>query len=148
MTPKIETLYIKKGRRYHIWGNALLSGECIDREVLAVGQFRLAYCPAPGHYRYVYGVNPDHAAFLAAAEIARKAMEDAMNAAASSKPSAETAYTKEQLAIIKRFRRDMAAAGALTPSYWAESSATEIAQAGINAVIEAAKTATLNTRQN
>lgn len=132
--PDSEVLYIKKGRRYHVWGNALTHGERFDRDPMKVGAARLAYCPSPGYLRYSYDVQPDHAAFLAAAEIARFAMEEAITKAARFKPNTSGNYTKQQKDIIERFRQEMADAGGLLPDYWHSGSPAEIAQAGIDAV--------------
>ena len=43
-------------------------------------------------------------------------------------------YTPEQKKIIERFRHEMAAAGALLPTWWTSSSSHEIAKAGVDAV--------------
>lgn len=126
-------LYTKHGRRYVLWGN-LEGRNWSDGDLMAVGSFRLTHCVAPGHYRYTHDVTPDTAAFLAAAEVAQLEMEQAMAEAASSSPSNGNTYTSQQQRIIERFRRDMAAAGALVPTWWNSSSAREIAQAGIDAV--------------
>ena len=135
--PDAEVLYIKKGKRYHVWGNALTHGERFDRDPIKVGTVRLAYCPSPGHLRYSYDVQPDHAAFLAAAEIARFAMEEAIAKAARSKPVSTRAYTKQQEEIIERFRQEMAETGGFLPDYWHSGSPSEIAQAGVDAVTKA-----------
>jgi hypothetical protein len=65
-------------------------------------------------------------------------MEKAMAAAAVAKPQLAMGeqLTAEQLAIIDRYRAEMAAAGALLPRFWVHASASEIAQAGIDAVRE------------
>jgi len=135
--PDAEVLYIKKGKRYHVWGNALTHGERFDCDPMRVGTFRLTYCPEPSHQRYSYDVKPDHAAFLAAAEIARFAMEEAITKAARFKPNTSGKYTKQQKDIIERFRQEMADAGGLLPDYWHSGSPAEIAQAGIDAVAKA-----------
>jgi hypothetical protein len=64
-------------------------------------------------------------------------MEKAMGEAATSKPEPMT-YTATQHEIIERFRQEMAAAGGLVPVFWRNSSAAEIAAAGIAAVRAAA----------
>lgn len=130
-------LYEKVGRRYRIWGN----GDTWDtqKDAMAVGTCRLIYCPEPGYYRYRYDVTPDTAAFLAAAEIARHAMEDAMHEKARSAevmPRAQP-WTPEQKHLIQQFERDMAATGAFLPTYWSSSSPGDIAEAGIDAVRKA-----------
>ena len=126
-----ETLYVKKGRRYHVWGNADYS-----LDTLPVGSFRLEHCSEDGSHRYSYGVTPDAAGFLAAAALARKAMEDAILEKAVARPNTDYEYTPEQRKLIEKFRSDMAEAGALVPAYWIHSSAWEIAEAGVNAVLD------------
>lgn len=131
-------LYEKRGRRYIPWGNGDHWGS--DRDAMQIGSFRLIHCPAPGHYRQRHDVAPDTAAFIAAVMVAQHAMEEAMNAAARAQPSVgPRPYTAQQIAIIDRFRADMAAAGALVPSYWVHGTAAEIALAGIKAVERLAK---------
>jgi hypothetical protein len=101
---------------------------------MKAGTFRLTFCAGEGSYRYQYDVAPDTAGFVAAAQIARVAMESAMQAAAVGRPLGTSMYTKRQQEIIERFRQEMAAAGGLLPSMWQQSSVHEIAQAGIDAV--------------
>jgi hypothetical protein len=126
-------LYEKVGRRYVPWGNAWSWDR--DADQMKAGTFRLTFCAGEGSYRYTYDVAPDTAGFVAAAEVARVAMEAAMQAAAVDKPSGElTMYTKRQREIIERFRTEMAAAGGLMPTWWEQGSARSIAQAGIDAV--------------
>lgn len=126
-------LYEKVGRRYVPWGNAWSWDR--DADQMKARTFRLTACAGEGSYRYVYDVTPDTAGFVAAAEVARLAMEQAMQAAAIGKPSGElTMYTARQREIIERFRAEMAAAGGLLPTMWEQSSVHKIAQAGIDAV--------------
>jgi len=125
-------LYEKVGRRYMPWGNAWSWDR--DADVMKAGTFRLTFCAGEGSYRYQYDVAPDTAGFVAAAQIARVAMESAMQAAAVSRPLGASMYTKRQQEIIQRFRAEMAAAGGLLPTMWQQSSVHEIAQAGIDAV--------------
>jgi hypothetical protein len=125
-------LYEKVGRRYVPWGNAWSWDR--DADLMQAGTFRMTACAGEGSYRYVYDVTPDTAGFVAAAEVARLAMEQAMQAAAIGKPSGElTMYTKRQREIIDRFRAEMAAAGGLLPTMWEVTSARDIVQAGIDA---------------
>jgi len=128
-------LYEKRGRRYIPWGNGDRWDS--DRDAMPIGGFRLIHCPAPGHYRYRHDVTPDRAAFAAAAMHCEHAMVEAMNTAAMARPGARgpVPYTAEQRAIIERFRRDMAAAGALVPEWWTSASAEDIARAGVEAVL-------------
>jgi hypothetical protein len=134
----MTTLYEKVGRRYKVWGD----GEDWSRstDLMKVGEARLTVCYAPGAKRYVYGVKPDAAGFVAAAQLAAAAMVDAMQARAVAAPQLRgTPYTAEQLRLIEQFRADMAAAGGLLPSYWTIASSQEIAQAGTDAVIRFAE---------
>lgn len=137
-----QTLYIKKGRKYEVWGN--FAGRTfgdrsrlIDGDALPVGTSRLTYCPAPGHSRYSYQVNPDHAAFLAAAEVARHAMEEAIRESSAAQVFRPEQYTPEQQAILDRCTKEMREAGILSPG-WTSGVAHEVAQAGIDAVRKAA----------
>lgn len=127
-----EPFYIKRGRRYVLWGN--LADWNHDNDAMPVGTFRLIHCPEPGHYRTRHDVTPDTAAFLAAAMIAHHAMEEAMFAAAKATPRAPKPKTSRQRELTEQFRNDMAAEGALLPTYWQHGTAWEIAQAGIEAV--------------
>ena len=129
-------LYEKRGRRYIPWGNG--QSRWHDHDGMAIGEFRLIHCPAPGHYRQRIVLPPDRAAFLAAAEEAQNAMEEAMAVAAVAKPQLAMGQllTPEQLAIVDRYRAEMAAAGAHLPSWWVGTSAAMIAKAGIDAVRE------------
>jgi len=131
----MTTLYVKKGRRYQPWGHLEKNWH---HDPMPIGTFRLVHCFAPGHYRTRSDVTPDTAAFLAAAELAAVAMEEAMRERAKAVPQpSETPNTAEQRRLIEQFRQDMAATGALVPSYWTHASAREIAQAGIDAVRKA-----------
>jgi hypothetical protein len=129
-------LYTKQGRRYIPYGN-VSDWRYHDGDIMRAGEFRLTHCVGDGSTRYVYNVTPDNAAFLAACSIAQVAMEKAMGEAAISKPEPMT-YTATQHEIIERFRQEMAAAGGLVPVFWRNSSAAEIAAAGIAAVRAAA----------
>jgi hypothetical protein len=125
-----ETVYIKRGRRYVPFS----SWERDIGDSMKVGTFRLTYAYSDGGRRYTYDVQPDTAGFVAAAQIARTAMEAAMRDAAIANPSSTTLYTKRQLDILARFRAEMAEAGGLLPTSWQHSSAYDISQAGIDAV--------------
>lgn len=127
-------LYEKVGRRYVPWGNAWSWDR--DADAMKAGTFRLTACAGEGSYRYEYDVKPDTAGFVAAAEVARLAMEQAMQSASIGRPvgNGSRAYTKRQREIIEKFRADMAEAGGLMPSMWTVSSARDIVQAGIDAV--------------
>lgn len=127
----MTTLYLKAGRRYVVWGHA----EQYDHDLMRAGQWRMTYCARDGLQRYRYDVRPDTASFLAACELARDAMEEAIGQQAIARPRlGVTPYTRKQLQLIERFRADMAAAGGFAPTHWTHSSAGDIAQAGIEAV--------------
>jgi len=126
----METLYTKHGRRYRVWGNADWS---VD--VMKAGEYRLVYCSEDGCTRYGYEIKPDLAPSTAALTTIHYVMEQAILEKAKYSPSKGTQfYTEEQQNIIKKFRDDMAATGALVPDYWTSSSAYEIALAGIDAL--------------
>jgi putative alpha-1,2-mannosidase len=128
-------LFEKRGRRYIPWGNGVTHQW--DYDEMPIGQFRLIHCPAPGHYRMTTAVTPDRAAFLAAAMEAEHEMIEVMQAAAMARfeeRTRSTPLTPEQLAIIERFRIEMATTGALLPTWWTTASAADIARAGIDAV--------------
>jgi hypothetical protein len=124
-------LYIKRGRRYIPWGNG--TDWSADHDAMEIGGFRLIHCPEPGHYRTRHDVTADTAGWVAAAMIAQDAMERAMQERAIAQPQTQQ-YTKRQMELIEQFRRDMAAAGGLVPSYWSHGAPHEIAQAGVDAV--------------
>lgn len=127
-----DTLYRKKGRRYiperTTFGDYEMS--------IPVGSFVLVHAYSEGGRMYHYEVKPDNASFVAAAQVARKAMVDAMRKASPARPQigSVTPYTKKQLAIIEEFRAKMAETGAMLPDFWQYISLEEVAQAGIDAV--------------
>lgn len=126
-----EAVYVKRGRRYV----PLSSWERETGDEMKVGTFRLTYAYSNGGRRYSYDVRPDTAGFVAACEVARQAMEAAIQDAAVARPSASSVYyTKKQLEIIERFRREMSEAGGLLPASWQHASAHGISQAAIDAV--------------
>ena len=130
-----ETYYVKRGRRYVPAGNVMPDFDYADR--MRVNQWRMTYCHAHGEYRYEYAVTPDTASFVAACMLARAAMERAIEDAAIARPQfGVTPYTKRQLALIERFRQDMAATGGLTPTHWQHSSSRDVSEAAIKAVRE------------
>lgn len=129
----MTTLYEKRGRKYvpvavH-WAD--------ERDKMKVGEFRLTYCYSDGARRYEYNVTPATAPFVAAAMIAKVAMEDAIRERVIAKEHIKNVpYTKKQLAILKRFRKEMADAGGLLPNWWDHASSYEISEAAIKAVQE------------
>jgi adenine/guanine phosphoribosyltransferase-like PRPP-binding protein len=123
-----ETHYRKVGRRYV----PVTAHERWDGMDQKVGTFLLRYAKKGGQ-SWEYNVAPDTAGFVAAAMIAREAMEAAMVEKAKMKPQnlKPRPYTKRELALIKKFREDM---GDMFPCYWGETSTHDICQAGIDAV--------------
>jgi len=130
----MTTLYEKRGRKY-----VPVVERWYDGDQMKVGEFRLTYCYSGGGRRYEYNVTPDSAGFVAAAMIAREAMEQAISEAKTSRPvipANAKPYTKKQREILKRFRTEMAAAGGLFPDWWVNTSAWDISEAAIKAVRE------------
>lgn len=105
-------------------------------DLMKPGQFRLVHAYSDGGRRYEYDVTPDTAGFVAAASIARIAMEDAIKQHAHATPMGVSMFTKEQLAVLDECRAKMIAAGALLPTHWMHASAHEISEAAIQAVRE------------
>lgn len=141
----MTTLYEKRGRRYHPWGDYVDRHWDLDR--MQVGEARLTVCTEPGARRHTYDVTLDTAGFVAAAQVAAQAMVDAIQEKARAAPQLDAApYTARQQRLIEQFRHDMAEAGALVPVYWTHASALEIAQAGIDAVARLEETGSPDPR--
>jgi len=126
----METLYEKKGRKYvphsvH-WSDVGIT--------LKVGEFMLVYAYTDGGRMYQYGVKPDTAGWAAAAKIAKDEMARQISEAAIPLPVDGKKYTKKQLSIIERFRKEIAKANGNLPTWFAHKSAHEIAQVAIDAV--------------
>lgn len=105
-TIQTETLYKKVGHRY------IPVNEGIDRHDLKVpvGGSVLIVSTGPGCHTYQYNVDPDRAAFLAAAALFREAMVSAIQDAAKSSPSRSVRqYTKKELECIEQERTLLAA---------------------------------------
>ena len=130
---KTDTLYRKAGRRYI--PVAATWHEDPGADHLSPGQFRLTYACTGGGWRYEYNVTPATAPVIAATLIAREAMEAAITAAARMHPlpTYGKPYTPKQKALIAKFISDM---GGMYPTHWQATSARDIAQAGIKAMLE------------
>lgn len=132
-----EALYRKvmRGKRvtYELVGNGRWDSNI---DLLPPGKFRLEFASEDGMRRYAYPVSPDVAGWEAAALIAKVAMEKAIRDAVRAAPElqGERIYTKKQQAILDRFRKEMADAGAHLPMWWRYASDYEISQAAIEAV--------------
>src|SRR3972149_2674942 len=112
-----ETLYRKVGRKYIPMGEA----EHYDYIIMPPQGFTLTH-RKEGVTQWEYAVKPDNAGFVAAAMVARAAMEDAIRQAATYRPSAPIPYTKKQLKLIEKFKIEM---GMLYPTWWEQTSARE-----------------------
>lgn len=121
-----ETWYRKSGRKYV----PIVEAEKYDYITMPAEGFTLTY-RRDGMTRYEYDVKPDTAGFTAAATVAREAMEEAIRQAATYRPSAPIPYTRKQMQLIEKFKVDM---GMVTPTWWQQTSARDIVQAGIDAV--------------
>ena len=129
----MTTLYEKRGRKYV----PVAAHWADERDKMKVGEFRLTYCYTDGGRRYEYNVTPATASFVAAALIARHAMEEAIRErVVATNHINKVPYTKKELEILKRFRKEMADAGGLLPNWWQHTSAYEISEAAIKAVQE------------
>lgn len=122
-----ETWFRKVGRKYV----PIVEAEKYDYLTMPANGLTLTY-RKDGRTQWEYDVKPDAASFVAAAMVARAAMEAAINEAATYKPQPTMRlYTKRQLALIEQFKADM---GMAYPSWWEQTSTRDIAQAGIDAV--------------
>jgi hypothetical protein len=127
---EIKTLYEKRGRKY-VPHSVHWSDVGMD---IKVGEFVLVYAYKDGGRMYQYGVKPDTAAWAAAAKIAEKEIVKQITEAATPLPADGIKYTKKQLEIIKRFRKEMTEANGRSPAWWKYKSANEIAKIAIDAV--------------
>ena len=126
-----ETWYRRKPNgRYE----PVVEAEKYDYQTMPAQGFTLTY-RKDGMTQWEYDVKPDNASFLAAAIIARVAMEEALRTAATYKPGTGQKFTKKQIALIEQFKTDM---GMSYFSWWQETSSRDVAQAGIDAVSGAA----------
>lgn len=131
----MTTLYEKRGRKYVPYSLAWHYER--DQDQMKVGEFRLTYCYSNGGRKYEYSVTPATAPFVAAAMVAREAMEQAIrDKVVATNHIKSQPYTKKQLAIIERFRKEMVAAGGLLPFWWENTSARDLSAAAIKAVQE------------
>jgi hypothetical protein len=122
-----EVFYRKVGRKYIPIG----SGELYNYDIKKPNGFILMY-RKDCRTAYEYEVKPDNASFVAAAMVARLAMEEAIHEAAKMGPKGGLKpYTAKQRKIIKQFQSDM---DGMSPVYWSGKTSWEIAQAGIDAV--------------
>jgi len=126
---KTEPLYRKVGRKYvpvvARWY------EEPEADYMEAGTFRLTYAYKDGGRMYAYDVTPATAPMVAAMLAARKEMENVIIEKARLSPVDYKEYTKEQQALIEKFRKDM---GDIHPLWWTSSSAWEIADAAMRAV--------------
>lgn len=125
-----DILYKKVGRKY------VPQSRVFDFEhAMPVGSFMLVYAYADGGKQYEYEVKPDTASFIAAALVAKKAMQEVIREKSEFKPDVRSIHwTKKQAAILEEYRKKMREAGGTMPSWWSASSSTELADAAIEAV--------------
>lgn len=132
-----ETLYVKRGRRY------VPARTVIDDYALSipVGSFVLIHAYNEGGRMYHYEIKPDNASFFAAAQVCKQEMREAMEKVAPASPMLpkNTPYTEKQLSIIEEFKQRMVEAGGLLPTMWTLGTVQDMAEAGINAVLEKSK---------
>ena len=125
-----DILYKKVGRQY------VPQSRIFDFEhAMPVGSFMLVYAYTDGSKQYEYSVTPDTASFVAAAMIAKKAMQEAIQNKTEFKPDMRGIHwTKKQAAVLIEFRKKMREVGGTLPTWWSSSSSHELADAAINAV--------------
>lgn len=124
-----EIWYRKVGRRYVPVKQAELS----NYDVRPANGCVLTFVK-DGATMFAHDVKPDTAGFVAAAMVARNAMEVAIHEATKFRPSSGLQpFTKKQQKLIKQFQADM---GGMHPVYWVSQSSYKIAQAGIDAVTD------------
>lgn len=129
----MTTLYEKRGRRYI----PVSDWELRDgRDMMRVGTFRLTYCYTEGGRRYEYDVAPDTAGFVAAAMVARHAIEEAIVKAAMPAPSQEVPYTTREKALLDEFIRRAQNMDMLWPTWWQHAAPHQISEAAIKAARE------------
>lgn len=125
----IEVLYKKVGRKY-VPVRQTFGG--YDSPTIPVGTFVITYAYTGGGRSYTYDVTPDTASFVAAAKVAQKAMEKAIQEKCKYKPE-HVKWTKKQRDIMADFQHQMFKAGGNMPTWWTSASGYEIAQTGIDA---------------
>jgi hypothetical protein len=106
-----EILYKKVGRKY------VPQSHVFDFEhAMPVGSFMLVYAYTDGGRQYEYAVTPDTASFVAAAMVAKKAIEQVIRDKSEYKPQFETFFTKKQQKILIEYREKMRDAGGNMPT--------------------------------
>ena len=105
-----------------------------DRDYQKPGTCRLVIAASDGLSRYAHDVTPDTAGWVAAATIARIAMERAIQERSAYTPSVPIPYTKNQLAVLAHCKKLMVEAGMLMPQRWTSTTPHEVSQAAIDAV--------------
>lgn len=114
-----EVLYRKIGKRYIPAFNVERS---YDNDLMKPGTFRLTYCYTDCGRRYNYDVTPDTASFVAAAEMFRYEMEQAVLEASKAVEQQDRDYskrfTKEQKQVIAQCRDLLDKSGVTTPLWW------------------------------
>lgn len=137
-----EVLYRKVGRKYVPAFNAESSTR-YGYDMMKPGTFRLTYCYTDGGRRYNYDVTPDTASFVAAAEMFRYEMEQAVLEASKAVEQQDrnyaTRYTKEQKQTIAKSRELLDSAGVTTPIWWEHRTGWDMSQHIIERMKDAIK---------
>ena len=137
-----EVLYRKVGRKYVPAFNAESSTR-YDYDMMKPGTFRLTYCYTDCGRRYNYDVTPDTASFVAAAEMFRYEMEQAVLEASKAVEQQDRdyskRYTKEQKQTIAQCRDLLDKSGVTTPLWWQHRSGWDISKHIIERMKDAVK---------
>jgi predicted outer membrane protein len=135
-----EVLYKKIGKRYIPAFNVERS---YDNDLMKPGTFRLTYCYTDCGRRYNYDVTPDTASFVAAAEMFRYEMEQAVLEASKAVEQQDKdyskRYTKEQKQVIAQCRDLLDKSGVTTPLWWQHRSGWDMSKHIIERMKDAIK---------
>jgi predicted outer membrane protein len=135
-----EVLYKKIGKRYIPTFNVERS---YDNDLMKPGTFRLTYCYTDCGRRYNYDVTPDTASFVAAAEMFRYEMEQAVLEASKAVEQQDKdyskRYTKEQKQVIAQCRDLLDKSGVTTPLWWQHRSGWDMSKHIIERMKDAIK---------
>ena len=137
-TRPTDPLYKKQSRRY-VPAYSIADWD-YDKDLMAVGTFRLTYAYQDGGRRYEYDVTPDTAGWAAAALLAKHTMVEAMRKASTQHRPATSKLllTKRQQQAVAQARAILNEAGVLS-SMWESASPEAVADAAIAAVLQHAK---------
>ena len=129
-------LFRKRGRRY-VPAYSEVGFDRYDRDMMAVGSFRLTHAYNDGGRRYEYDVTSDTAALVAALVLYQVELERIILEAAVAVPMRDQntrQFTPKQQAVLVRYQAEMLEAGGSLPTWWSVGSAHGIARAARDAV--------------